>query len=846
MQANHKHKIYTVASYANMSYKDFADNLMEYDNIEDITKELEETDGAYHFRVLPITTYIFFGDIDHYKNTIGHFIEILQTFLKNTYNIDFTMDEFLYTQNNVKNGSYHYSIPKWHLTTEALKDIHTQLITQYHSEFITIDSKGKQSKVVDTTIYSNHWFRCPNQTKGNDNDSNAIHKIVKGTMQDFIIDYIPENSTDITSVILQKNIPIPIEKEIISLQPIIEQNPEQSIAIVPYIREQKTLGNLSNNQINEDVLSMVMNKPQIYRKLFDECYKKHRFDTYDDWIKVGMAIKNTINDITEAQKLFIYFSSKGSNYDGEDATIRKFNSFKQINNGLTAKTLYKMAYEDNKEKTIIIMSSNNLELSPTDFALFIKILVGKYYFYKTNNANQKHTYKLYCYNGKYWINDNVPLKAFISTQLYDFIKDLLCDVYWNQHSRDFQQMKNTLEKLKTISAKQEIIETYKEYNSHNDINFDDKWWLFGFTNVVYDMKACTFRDYVPEDYISITCGYEWREPTQEELDTVNKLINMIMSNENDRTSLLQILATGIDGRPLEKFNIFNGYGRNGKGFIDDLALATVGHYGMIGNNNMLFESSKMGSNPEKANMDKKRLVIYREPPKHKKFENSTVKELTGGGKFSARSHFESDTEKELCATIICECNDKPIFNEPITNAEIQRVIDVLFKTSFTKDDTLVDHSKHIYKGDDYYKTAEFKDKYKFAFFKILTEYHKQYHIIQGDCIKLSEDIKTRTNKYLEESCDIVEWYKENYSKDVIDNDNTTYTILKIGDIYKTFKESEFYNNLTKANKEKYTKTKFFDFIRSNIFFRKYYHEHYGNNHRVIVGWFRNLDEYDME
>ena len=37
MQANHKYKIYTVASYANMSYKDFEDNLMEYDNIDDIS-----------------------------------------------------------------------------------------------------------------------------------------------------------------------------------------------------------------------------------------------------------------------------------------------------------------------------------------------------------------------------------------------------------------------------------------------------------------------------------------------------------------------------------------------------------------------------------------------------------------------------------------------------------------------------------------------------------------------------------------------------------------------------------------------------------------------------------------
>jgi len=844
MQANHKFKIYTVSSYGNMSYKDFENNLLEYDNIQDIVKELDENDGAYHFRVLPKSTYIFFGDLDYYNNSIECFIGILQKFLKKKYNLEFIIEEFVYTQNESKNGSYHYSIPKWHLTTEALKEIHLQLIAQYHNEFIINDLNGRQIKVVDTSIYSNHWFRCPNQTKGNVNNDgcSAIHKIIKGEMINFIIDYIPDNSTNINSIIFnEKNNKDKDneDKQIVLVQPIQNYSNTNIVA---------TESNTSNNQTNrnnENILSTIMKNSQIYIKLFDECYKKFRFDNYDDWIKVGMAIKNTITDEKEALKLFIYFSSKSAKYDGDEITVKKFNSFKLVNNGLTAKTLYKMAYEDNKEKTIIIMSNNTLQLSPTDIAQFIKILSGKYFFYKITSTNQKNSYKLYCYNGKYWTNDTVPLKAYISTYLYDFIKDLLCDVYWNQNSKEFQQLKNTLEKLKTISAKQEIIETYKEYNSRNDINFDDKWWLFGFTNIVYDMKECIFREYIPEDYISITCGYEWREPTQDELDTINNLINIIMPNADDKITLLQILSTGIDGRPLEKFNIFNGYGRNGKGFIDDLALTTVGNYGMIGNNNILFEVSKMGSNPEKANMDKKRLVILREPPKHKKFENSIIKELTGGGKFSARSHFESDTEKELCATIICECNDKPLFNEPITNGEIQRVIDVLFKSTFTKDDTLIDHSKYIYKGNDFYKTNEFKNQYKFAFFKILTDYHKQYHFFQNDSIKLSNDILIRTNKYLEESCDIVEWFKENYSNNIIDEDNTNIVFLKIGDIYKTFRESEFYNNLTKTNKEKYTKTKFFDFIRNNIFFKKYYHEHYGNNHRILLGWYQNIEEYDM-
>ena len=48
--------------------------------------------------------------------------------------------------------------------------------------------------------------------------------------------------------------------------------------------------------------------------MFDECYKKERFEVYEYWISVGMAIKNTflneINNINasqdELQKYILY------------------------------------------------------------------------------------------------------------------------------------------------------------------------------------------------------------------------------------------------------------------------------------------------------------------------------------------------------------------------------------------------------------------------------------------------------------------------------------------------------------------------------------------------------------
>jgi phage/plasmid-associated DNA primase len=94
---------------------------------------------------------------------------------------------------------------------------------------------------------------------------------------------------------------------------------------------------------------------------------------------------------------------------------------------------------------------------------------------------------------------------------------------------------------------------------------------------------------------------------------------------------MQVMASGLEGQQLEKFVIFNNGGRNGKGLLDDLFLQALGHYGMVGNEAVLFEKSKTGGNPEIAKMHKKRYIVFREPPDKQKIENAIVRKLTGGG-----------------------------------------------------------------------------------------------------------------------------------------------------------------------------------------------------------------------
>lgn len=456
-----------------------------------------------------------------------------------------------------------------------------------------------------------------------------------------------------------------------------------------------------------------------------------------------------------------------------------------------------------------------------DYVKICKYLYGKTYIF--NNIYNS----MYCYNGKYWVNNDILLRNCLSTELYNFLRNILVEVYWN--SKDFSQLKAKIDKLKTITYKREIVETYKEYGVDNSINFDDKWWLLGFNNVVYDMELCEFRDYRYDDYVSITTGYDWREPTTEELHTMNKLIDSIMPIKAERDAYLQILATGLDGRCLEKFVIFNGKGGNGKGMINDIMLIALGNYAMIGNNGILFETSKTGSNPEKANIHKKRFVVFREPPEKNRFENSIIKELTGGGTFSARGLYETNANKELNLTMIIECNKRPLFKEEPGDAEIRRIIDILFRSSFVSDDTLLDPENYIFKANSMYKTRAFQDQHKFALIKILMHEHQKYYKINNSNIILPPSIIERGRQYLEMSCNIVEWFKDTF---IANNDS--YVTVK--DIYELFKISDFYCNLSKHNKAIYTKKYISNYIENNIFFRRYYAERYNNIRSVIKGW----------
>jgi len=790
-------KIYSIDKYLGKT-KNFIENEYEEFELKDLNKLLK-SDNGYHLRILKNNYYILFGDCDGYKdNNPITFFNLLIAFLNKHYDIKIKLDDISYTINKSKLGSYHYSIPKYYASTKKLKEIHENFFNMHKDIFNYYDENNKLQKVIDTTIYSDKWFRYPNQTK--EQIENTQHIIEKGNIQDFIVEYIPKDSICINDYKYLDN----KEKNNLNDKEKIIKNKKKDNNKIDNKNTDANIDNFKKNFRNN-------NNDTILIKLFDECLKQERFDDYNNWIIIGMALKNTFG--INGFDLFNYISAKSKKYDGIDKIKEFFNGFQyKLNSGYTIATIYKFASEDNKDKFSEIIKKESLfkdfDLTSTGIAHYIKYLKPTDFIWKNN--------ELYCYNGKFWEKDDTIMRIYIGGELYNFLKSVLITCFWDDKS--FSQYKTKLDKLRSLNFKKEIIETTKEVLTNNKIEFDSKYYLFGFDNLVYDLNEDKFREYNYDDYISITTGYEWVEPIKEDIKFIQDMLNKIFPNKEEQKVYLTICSTGLEGRCLERFIIANGNGRNGKGVLNDLLLICFGKYGLIGNNAILFETNKTGSNPEKNNIDKKRFVIFREPPEKSKFENSVIKELTGGGTFSARGHFESTTEKKLYGTIIVECNKKPNFAEEPTQADLLRLIDIKFDSTFVEDNKYVDKTKNIFKGDKFFKTEDFKNKYKYAMLSILFKNYKEYKEKEYKLI-LPKEIKIRTEMYLKSSCNILSWFNEFYEK--IDDANN---IIKIKDIFNNFKSCEYYNLLSKNDKRKYNYNYFNEYFANNIFLKSNYKE----------------------
>jgi len=148
------------------------------------------TRSGWHFRIDPGKKYIYYADLDGIECEIEEFRDDLYDIISSKYGITLDADDFKYTMNRSKYGSFHVSIPRIYGSLAELKNICT-LLLEKHPDKYTKDGDN----LLDTVVYSSRWFRAPNQLK--ENVAGTEHEIVNGVIRDFVIEYIPEDAIEL-------------------------------------------------------------------------------------------------------------------------------------------------------------------------------------------------------------------------------------------------------------------------------------------------------------------------------------------------------------------------------------------------------------------------------------------------------------------------------------------------------------------------------------------------------------------------------------------------------------------------------------------------------------------------
>ena len=375
-------------------------------------------------------------------------------------------------------------------------------------------------------------------------------------------------------------------------------------------------------------------------------------------------------------------------------------------------------------------------------------------------------------------------------------------------------------KLENGSFLDAVFKKAESFFTNEEIEFDVKPHLIGFNNGCFDTEKWEFRPLKYDDYITMSCGYDYDNSIDiDKLKTVETILKQIHPDDEIRSLYLQTLSKGFHGIPLEHFIVYNGGGGNGKGLIDEYMEDILGDYVYGGFPVDLFtQPQTSGANPFKAKMDKKRLLISKEPSGNTKLRVDNIREITGGGTMSARDVYankKNSTIKNTWITIM-ECNKKPLLNEEPDQAEVRRFIDIHFGSTFVNNPDNVDEANRIYLANKKLKTTEWKTEHRNEMVYILLNNLKLLRDNDFN-FKIPLSVQKRTDEYLQESFPILEIFMNLYEK--TDNEDD---VVKLRDVVNNLKSSDIYNNFTKSEKRKFTVEKITNFIKINVYFKKHY------------------------
>lgn len=410
---------------------------------------------------------------------------------------------------------------------------------------------------------------------------------------------------------------------------------------------------ITKNTLNEHFIR----ETHEYTLLLDESY--YQPGSYNKWIRVGMALKNT------HPKLFLTWlklSSQSDNFDWNeiDSMYNVWENFNE-DEGLTMKSIIYWCKECNLDefyelhkKSIqkyIHYSFNNI----TDYDIAYVLYQGYKDSYVCVNIKNSVWYE-FIQNKWEQIDSGTNLRKKLSNEIFNEYSDY--SKRKQNELDDKDELKEIISKftkiskaLKSTNDKNNIMKEAREIFYDNEFynKLDSNPYLIGCKNCIIDIKNQTYRKGRHEDYISLSTQNEYKpiEYYQKNkshiIDEVNEFMGQLFPEKELCDYMWEHLASTLVGvNENQTFNIYTGSGANGKSKLVELMQKVLGDYkGTIPSALITQKRNNIGSTSSEVHqLIGKRYAVMNEPSKGDTINEGIMKEITGGDPIQCRALFK--------------------------------------------------------------------------------------------------------------------------------------------------------------------------------------------------------------
>jgi P4 family phage/plasmid primase-like protien len=303
----------------------------------------------------------------------------------------------------------------------------------------------------------------------------------------------------------------------------------------------------------------------------------NRAESFENWIRVGWCLHNIDYDLLQD---WVKFSKKSSKFEEGSCEMHWDN---MEDKGLTIGTLRYWAKEDDKEGYEKVVSEDietkitkSLNETHSDVAKVVHLL------YKNEficcSLKKKKWYQFINHKWKV-LDDGIELRKRISNQVVNEYLKVCGSISTRAGQMEEGHPMKDIEmakvkklskislKLRTSNFKKNVFDECCElfYKEKFEEALDQKDYLLGFKNGVYDLALGEFRAGVPEDYISYCTNIDYtnfredQEADEEELSDVWRFLEQVLPKPQVREYVVTLLSSFLSGKTSEeKFHIWTG------------------------------------------------------------------------------------------------------------------------------------------------------------------------------------------------------------------------------------------------------------------------------------------------